>query len=214
MSSSDASELSLTVSREQALQALLDALPKDAVVRDEDDGVGRFAGQRTVAVVSRHRSRVMLFEGTWGTIKPRLDQPHVDVVFEGEGSTVVARITKEPQAPPGIGSHLGEFVNRALTVAVLVVAYYWWKSIPIDYPMVAAIAGGGGVAWTVAAMFMPKKEVPGLDDLVRKALAPLKKKKKKKGKKTKQADAEEAASEEAASDEPDSEEPASAHDQG
>lgn len=202
MSSNDASELSLTVSQEEALQALLDAMPKDAVVRDEDDGVGRFAGERTVAIIGRRRDRLMLFEGTWGSIKPRLDHPHVDVVFEGADQGVIARLTKEPQAPPGLGAHVGEFVNRALTVAVAVVAYYWWKSIPIDYPMIAAIAGGGGVAWTVVAMFLPKKEVRGLDDLARDALAPLvkKKKKKKKGKKTKSEKAE-AAPDAAAPDE-------------
>ncbi|MCA9711825.1 MAG: hypothetical protein KDK70_38670, partial [Myxococcales bacterium] len=180
MSSNDAVELRLTAPTDAALQALLAGLPKDAVVREEEDGVGRFAGQRTVAIVARGRARVMLFEGTWGTLKPRLDTPMVDVAFEERPSGVVARITKEPQGKPGLGSHLGEFINRALTVAVAMVAYYWVQSLPVDYALVAGVAAGGGLAWTVLVALLPSKPQRGLDDVAREALAPLRKKKSKK----------------------------------
>lgn len=190
MSTQDASTLlTLTASREDALQALLDALPKDAVIRDEDDGVGRFAGQRTVAIIGRSRNRVMLFEGGWGSIKQRLEEPRptVDVVFEEREKGVKVRITAEPPQKTGPRDYIYNVVNNGLVVAVAVVAYYWFKSIPIDYALVAGIGAGGGLLWTVVTAFMPTKEVPGPDDLVRKALAPMVKKKKKKKKKAKPA---------------------------
>ncbi len=175
MSRQDASsELSLRASKEDAMQAVLDALPKDAVVRAEDDGVGRFAGQRTIAIVSRDESRLMLFEGSWGDLKPRLDDAQVEVAFKGDSSPVVARIKREAVEPKaGSGALIGDLLNRGLTVAVLVVAYHWVREIPIDTQLTITIAVLGGLAWSVIAFLIPKKEDRGLEGKVRDALAPL-----------------------------------------
>jgi len=168
-------ELTLSASKDEALQAILAALPKDAVVRAEDDGVGRFAGQRTVAIIGRNDDRVLLFEGTWGTLKPRLDDPQLEVAFEErDGAGTVARIRREAPQPKSSGTAVvGDLLNRGLTVAVLVVGYFWVRSQPIDVQLTVTISVLGGLAWTVIAFLMPKKEDRGLEGRIRDALAPL-----------------------------------------
>lgn len=170
MSGTKTSELRLTVSKEEAIKAILDALPKDAVVRGEDDGVGRFAGERTLVVVGRGETRLMLFQGTWGSMKARLDKPQLDVVFEGD---TVVRLTREPEKKPSMASHLWELLSQMVTVAAVVVAYHFVRSIPVDVPRTVIIAVIGGLAWSAIGLFLPKKEDRGLDTLVRSALAPI-----------------------------------------
>ncbi len=173
MSPAEPTELSLQASREDALQAVLAALPEDAVVRDEDDGVGRFAGLRSVAIIAMGRKRLMLFEGTWGELKGRLEEPQVDVVFGGEADAATVRISKTPDKQPGLGSHVGNFLNQAITVAALIVGYHFVRSIPVDYAFVAGVSVAGGLAWSVVVRLLPKKEARGLDRVVVKALEPL-----------------------------------------
>ena len=166
-------ELKLTGSKDEALDAIVAALPKEAIVRDEDDGVGRFAGERTLAIVGQGRERVLLFRGSWGALKTRLDKGQVEVAFETREGGVTAKITREPQQPPGASAHLTNFVSQMITVGAIVVAIHLWQSIEIDYGKVAIIAAIGAAAWSLIAHFVPKKEDRGLEGLVRDALGPM-----------------------------------------
>jgi hypothetical protein len=170
MSGTRTSELRLTVPREEAIKTILDALPKDAVVRGEDDGVGRFAGERTLVIVGRGETRLMMFQGTWGSMKPRLDEPQLDVVFDGDK---VVRLIREPEKKPSMASHLWELLSQMLTVAAVVVAYHFVRSIPVDVPRTVMIAVIGGLVWSVIGLFLPKKEDRSLETVVRSALAPV-----------------------------------------
>ena len=165
--------MKLAATREEAVQAVLAGLPKDAIVREEDDGLGRFAGDRFVVIVAKGRSRLLMFRATYGSIKGRLEQPQLDVVFEDKKKGVLARVTPETIPKPTIASHLMGFVGNAVTVAALVVAYFFLQKQPVDVPMTAAIAGGGGLLWSVVAAFMPKSVDTSLDRVVRDALAPM-----------------------------------------
>ncbi|MCH9680069.1 MAG: hypothetical protein K0V04_01445 [Deltaproteobacteria bacterium] len=173
MANGNVSELRLAADLGEVRQALVDALPKTVIVRDEDDGVGSFAGERAVMMVGHGGTRLMLFNGSWRSIKSRLDDPHVDVELETVAQGVVAKITAEPTKPRGISSHIGDFVSQVITIAALVVAYHYLRSIPVDYAFVAMLAVGGGAVWSVIGRFMPTKEIPGLDDVVLGALQPL-----------------------------------------
>jgi hypothetical protein len=170
MSDTETSELRLIVSKDEAVKAILDALPKDAVVRGEDDGVGRFAAERTLVIVGRGEARLMMFQGTWGSLKPRLDRPQLDVVFEGDS---VVRLTRELEKKPGMVSRLWDLLSQMVTVAAVVVAYHFIRSIAIDTQRTVIIAVIGGLVWSALGYFMPKREDRGLDNLVRGALAPL-----------------------------------------
>jgi hypothetical protein len=170
---SDVTKLRLSTPRDQAVEAILAALPKDAVVRGEDDGVGRFAGERTLVVVGAGKDRLMLFRGTWGTIKKRMDRPQLEVTFERRDDGVTARLTREPEKKRTILSHLGDFVSQAVTIAAVVVAYHLFRSLAVDNVRTVIIALGGALAWSAISHFFPGKPPPALHDLVRDALAPL-----------------------------------------
>lgn len=169
----DTIELRLAASADEALKSLLDALPKDAVVRDVDDGAGRFAAERTVALLAPGKRRIMLFQGTWKEVSEREEQAMLEVVFDSVEQGVIARLTPEPERTKGARSHIGDLVSQAVTVGALVVAYHWWREIPIDTMLTVGIAVGGGVAWSVIGRFLPKSEERNLEELVRGALAPL-----------------------------------------
>lgn len=181
MSSPRISELRLRGSIEEAVQAILDSLPKLAIVRDEDDGVGKYAGQRTVVIVGTGRERLLLFDDSFGNIRPRLDKGQVEVSFRtDEDGTVVARIESEPVSPPGPGTYVMDVVQNGITVAAVMAGYYWLRSMPMDYTLLAGVGLGGGVVWTVATLVLAgkgkgdgKAEDKGLLALVPKALAPL-----------------------------------------
>lgn len=173
MPSDDQAELRLTGSRDDAVDAIVAALPKDAVVRNEEDGVGRFAGERTLVIVGAGKERLMLFRGTWGSMKARLEKPQLEVVLEARGDGVAAKITREPETAPGIGSHVTDLLSQMVTVGAIVVAYHMLRSLEVDYAKVAIIAAVGGVAWSLIAHFVPKRVDRGLEGLVRDALAPL-----------------------------------------
>lgn len=170
MSASEGSELRISVPKDEAVKAILAALPKDAVVRGEDDGVGRFAGERILVIVGRGEGRLLMFQGTWGSMKPRLDSPQLDVVFTSD-STV--RLTREPEKKPGIVARLWDLLSQMVTVAAVIVAYHMIRKIPIDVPRTVIIAVVGGIVWSAIAYFLPKREDRSLESLVRRALAPL-----------------------------------------
>jgi hypothetical protein len=173
MSSPRQAKLRLKGSNEEAIDAIVGALPSDAIVRNEDDGVGRFAGERTLVIVGPNRERLMMFRGSWGNIKGRLETPQLDVVFERREGGVTAKLVREEVKPPSIGSHVTDVLSQSLTVALIVVAYHMFQSMEMDYGRIAIIAVVGGVAWSLIGHFMPKKEDRGLERLVHEALKPL-----------------------------------------
>lgn len=178
MSSPQVTELRLAATKEEAIQAVLAALPDLAIIRDEEDGVGKYAGQRTVVLVGADRDRLLLFDDTFGNIRPRLDKGQVELELEEVAQGTIARIKAEPVPPKGAGGYVMDVVQNGITVAAVVAGYHWFRSIPIDYTMLAAIGVGGGVAWTVAAVVLAgkgkgKQEAKGIDALVPRALAPL-----------------------------------------
>lgn len=194
MSSPEATTLTLAATKDEALQAILDALPKDAIVREEEDGIGRFAGVRVVAMIARGRKELVLSEGGQGELKPMLDKSpmegHVNVGFEPKGDGVVVTLKRRPDKPKGMGGHFSDFVSQGVTVAALVVGYHWFQDMVVDPTLVAGISVGGAVVWSAIAYFIPQKPKPGLDDLVKEALKPLKPKSKKKKAKPKDDEAE------------------------
>jgi len=173
MSSPTSSKMRVAASREEAVKAVLDALPKDALVREEDDGVGRFAGNRTVVIIPRGRARLLMFQGSFGSIKSRLERPHLDVTFEEKKKGLLVRLVPETIEKPTLGSHVGGLVGNVVTVGALVVAYFFWRSEPVDTTMTAIIAVAGGAAWSGIAYFMPTKTDRSLERLVQDALEPL-----------------------------------------
>jgi hypothetical protein len=144
--------------------------------------VGRFAGERTLVVVGDARQRLMMFRGTWGAIKKRLDDPQLEVTFEPNEGGCTAKLKREPEPKPTAVSRAGDFLSQAVTIAAVVVAYHFVRSLQVDYARTAMIAVGGAVAWSLIGYFFPGKPNPGLQDLVDEALAPLKAKPKKKPK--------------------------------
>ncbi len=173
MAGERSSEHPLSVPRSEAIDAVVAALPSDAIVREEDDGVGRFAGERTVAIHARDGLRLLLFHGTSGEIQPRDEEGQVEVAFRNGPDGAIARITVEAPPVEGRSSKIGDFISQTISVAALVVAFHWWRDIPLNYALVAGIAVAGGLIWSVVASFMPKPEPPKLDQMVRDALAPL-----------------------------------------
>ncbi len=167
------SELRLTGSAEDAVAAIRDRLPSDAVVRGEDDGVGRFASDRVVMLVGRGNRRLQLFQGSWRFVKAREGKPQLDVeLADGDGG-VIAKLTRTPTRKPGPLSHLTNLVGNMATVGALVAAYHLFRKIPLDYDLVVGIGAGGGLVWSAIAWFWPKKENAGLEGMVRRALGPL-----------------------------------------
>lgn len=163
----------LHASTADAVEAVLEALPKDAIVRDEDDGVGRFAGNRMLVIVARDRARLSMFRGTYGSIKARLETPHLDVTFAQKKKGLVVRLVPETIAEPTLASHVGSLVGNVVTVGALVVAYFFVRRLPVDTTMTALVALAGGAAWSAIAHFMPKTTDHGLERLVRDALEPM-----------------------------------------
>lgn len=165
---------------DDAMQAILEALPKDAIVRDTDDGVGRFAGERTLVIVDKAHHRLSMFRGSYGSIKGRFDAPDLDVVFEPGDRKLVARLTPADVKKPTLVSRVLDLVGNVVTVGAILVAYYMVRSLEVDKQRVAIVAVVGGVAWSAIAHYMPKRENLDLQNLVTEALQPITIKKKKK----------------------------------
>jgi hypothetical protein len=173
MEASARSKLHLAASKDEAIAALREALPKDAIVRDEDDGIGRFAGERTVMIIGEGRDQLKLYQGNWRLVKAKDDEPQLRVKFKTKGERLTVRLQRGAIEQPGPGAVLMGLITNVVTVIVVVVAYHMFREIPIDKNQVGAIGIGGGVVWTAIARFWPKKPAAGLDDMVLAALAPL-----------------------------------------
>jgi len=176
------SKVRLSVGVDEARQAILDALPKDAIVREEDDGVGRFAGQRTLVILGRSADRMLLFHGTYGAVKRHFEDPHLDVVFDTSKSRVVAKLIRQAPASPSAVARFFDVAGYIGAVAAVLFAYYSIRSIPFDNQRIALVAGIGGIAWALVANALPKSDDETLFKMVDEALKPFavaKKKKKK-----------------------------------
>lgn len=174
------SKVRLKVGVDEARQAILDALPDDALIRDEDDGVGRFAGSRTVVIVNRKRDRLMMFHGSYGSIKQRFEDPHLDVVFDTSKERVVVRLKREEARPPSAIGRAFDVLGYVATVGIVLYAYYNFTKTEIDTQRIALVAVAGGLAWAAIAHYLPKRDDLNLYELVDKALTPHKAPKKKK----------------------------------
>lgn len=174
------SKLRLSVDIDEARQAILDELPEDTIVREEDDGVGRFAGARTLVIIGRRRERLLIFNGTYGTIKSRFENPHLDVVFDTSKSPLVVKLVREEPKPPSAAARIFDLLGYVATVGALLVAYYTFQKLEMDWPRIGLVALGGGIGWAAIAHYMPKREDISLLETVTKALKPVTIKKKKK----------------------------------
>jgi hypothetical protein len=166
-------KLRIRGSRDDVIAAIREALPKDAIVRDEDDGVGRFAGERTVVVVGRGKHKLSLFQGNWRLVKAREENPHLLVKLDDGKKGLVARLVPGKVERPTVASQVTGLVANAATVALVVVAYHMFRDLPIDRGQVVAIGVGGGVLWTLASRVLARKPAMGLDTVVRDALGGL-----------------------------------------
>lgn len=176
------SKVRLSVGLDEARQAILDALPKDTIVREEDDGVGRYAGSRTLVIIGRRRERLMMFHGTYGDIKRRFEEPDLDVVFDTSKDKLAAKLVRVEAKPPGLVARGFDLLGYIATVAAVLVTYYMIRSIPMDNQRIGLVAVGGGIGWAAIAHYMPKRADLSLYEVVDKALKPhaIAKKKKKK----------------------------------
>jgi hypothetical protein len=165
-------ELRLSGSRAEAVAAIREALPNDAVVRGEDDAIGRFASERIVMIVGAQDHGLQLFFGGWRVVASREGQPQLRVEFVDTNDGVTARLTRAaPEKVPLVSRGLG-LLNNAATVAILVVAYHLYQKVPIDYMMVAGIGLGGGLVWAGIAHLLPRTQDGGMHEIVRGALGP------------------------------------------
>lgn len=174
------STLRVTGSPQDAIAAIKEALPDDAIVRDEDDGVGRFAGDRVVMLIGIDGNRLMMARGSWRRMKDLEDKPELDITIEEtkDGCKVRMKAAEAPKAT--VQSHAWSVVSNGATVAMVVVAYHMFQDLEIDVALVAGMSAGGGVLFTAVSHFWPKKKDEGLAKTVRAALRPMLKKKKKK----------------------------------
>jgi hypothetical protein len=172
MAAKEQTSFHVRTSPKDAFDTVMGAMPDDAVVRGEDDGVGRFAGERILCIVGRNGDALMLFEGTWGDVKRRLEDPMLLVEFKpAQGGGAEVCLTSEASSTPGGSALVTGFLANAATVACLVVAFYWWRGDPIDVTRAAIISVGGGALWSAVGQFFPGAEDASLTGLVNGALS-------------------------------------------
>lgn len=165
--------LNVSTSPAEAVTAIRQALPEDAIVRDEDDGIGRFASERVVMLVGRGGKKLGLWRGGWRLVREREETPHLEVELADAEGGATARLVERPEEPPGLGGRAMGAVSNMVTVAAVVVAYHLFRGLEVDVSMVAIIGVCGGLLWSVVAHFWPQQRDRGLRTLVREALAPL-----------------------------------------
>lgn len=183
-------KLRLTASKEDAIAAIRASLPDDAIVRDQDDGIGRFAGERVVMLIGAGGAHLMMSRGNWRLMKTLEESPQLDITIEEtKGGCTVELMLAEPKQAT-LGTHARSVLSNGVTLAVLVVAYHMYQDLEVDPATVAAISLGGGALWTAVAHFWPTKRDDGLDKTVRVALHPMRVPKKRKKKKKKDTDLE------------------------
>jgi hypothetical protein len=169
-------KLRLTGEIRDGVEAILEALPSDAVIRGEEDGVGRYAGERVLVVKTRDGDRLLMFRGSYGSLKSRLDEPHLDVLFRVGNNGLSARLRREQERKKSIGTHIMDVLGSIATVAVIVIVYHMVMSEPLDRTLTAIISVIGGLAWSGFTIFRPKRKDTYLEDLVKEALKPLERK--------------------------------------
>jgi hypothetical protein len=170
------SKIRLEGSTSEAIEAVIAALPKDAIVRGEDDGVGRWAGDRTLVIRGKDGDRLHMFQGGYGSIKSRLDEPEFEVVFKPGKRGLTARLRREVTPAKTLSTHVMDLLGQMLTVAIVVIAYHIVRDLPIDRVLTGAIAAGGGTALFAFNYWRGRKPNTQLEDLVRNALEPMKRK--------------------------------------
>jgi hypothetical protein len=178
MAEPEVTQLRLKGTVEDAMAAVLAALPKDALVRGDDDGVGRFAGERLLVV--RGRDRLAMSRTTYGVVKRRLDKPQLAVTFEETKTGAQVRMVREIDPPPTIAARLFDVLGNIVTIAIVVVAVYMIRSMEVDRRMTAIVAVAGGIGWSAIRWLRPKPPDRSLEELVRTALAPMRRKEPKK----------------------------------
>lgn len=189
-------KLRITGSKDDAMAAIREALPDDTIVRDQDDGVGRFAGERVVMLIGTGADRLMMSRGNWRLMKTLEDAPQLEITFRTTAAGCTVSMKAAEAEKTTAGSLLWSTLTNALTVAALIVAYHMFQDLELEPARVAGLSLGAGVFWTAAAHYWPRKRDDGLDKAVRAALRPmLREKKKKKKKKDKKKSEDKAASE-------------------
>lgn len=154
----DEERLELSLDPASAFETLLGALGEGAIVREEDDGIPRFAGVRTVVIRGRRNDSLSFMRGGWGEIKKRTETPMATVHFEPQGSGCVAQIAVEKRPAPGAAAKLVswivDLVSVALTIGILAYAVNNFRGLSVDWTRLALIAFGGALLYTIARQFM------------------------------------------------------------
>lgn len=146
---------------EDAIGRLREALGDDVIVREEEDGLGRFAGERPIMLVGRRGESVKLLRGSWGDLKSRTEEPMVEVkLSESEGKTRVEvhRVEKAGAEPSPAVRIAGEFVSTAILIAAAIYAFNTWRGLAIDYTKMAMVVGGATTLYVVAKQFLGEEE--------------------------------------------------------
>jgi hypothetical protein len=160
--------------REGVRHAILAALPKDAIVRSEDDAVGRFAGERIVVLDGRQHEKLMLLRGSYGTIKRRLEDPDVQVRFEStpEGTRVDIAVRVEASKP--VQEITGSLVSNFVSVAILIFAVNYYRGAETDPLQAGLIALGIAVVATfIGRRYSGPTAAESLVTLIEAAVEPL-----------------------------------------
>lgn len=151
-------QMTVDGSVETTYAKILEALREGAIIRDEEDGVGRFAGVRTVVMQGRRGDRLLLMRGAWSELKKRVEDPMLVVELHAEGSQTRVELHGDPPKEPSGAEKaihmLSDVVSVALLIGALAYAVNTIRGLGVDWPRLGMIAGGGAVLYTVAKQFM------------------------------------------------------------
>jgi hypothetical protein len=146
---------------EVAVGRVRDALGADVIVRDEEDGLGRFAGERPIMFIGRGGKTLKLLRGSWGDLKGRVEEPMVEIRFGAEGSPLpveVERVEKAGAEPSTLGRLLGDFVSTAILIAAAIYALNTFRGQGVDYTKMAMIVTGASALYVAAKHFFGDDE--------------------------------------------------------
>ena len=146
---------------EVAIGRVREALGADLIVRDEEDGLGRFAGERPVMFIGKGGKSLKLLRGSWGDLKERVEQPMVEIRFGPEGDSMpveVERVEKPGAEPSAIGRAIGDFLSTAILVAAAIYALNTFRGQSIDYTKMAMIVAGASALYVAAKHFLGDDE--------------------------------------------------------
>jgi len=152
----------LEVSSEEALSRLKESLGDDTIVREEEDGVGRFAGARPILLTGKRGESAKLLRGSWSEIKPRKEEPMVELSFvKGEGRTTrveVHRLENGEGEMGVIGRIIGDVISTAFLIAVAIYAFNHFRGQAIDYTKMAMVVAGATTLYVIAKHFLGTDE--------------------------------------------------------